>query len=60
MSYSDIEPVAEEVVYAEPEPIIQEPDEEPVQQQPQEEQAAADPGGGLGGLKPPLRAPNYT
>ena len=38
MSYSDIEPVAEEVVYAEPEPIIQEPDEEPVQQQPQEEQ----------------------
>ena len=23
-------------------------------------QAAADPGGGLGGLKPPLRAPNYT
>lgn len=38
VSYSDIEPVAEEVVYAEPEPIIQEPDEEPVQQQPQEEQ----------------------
>ena len=33
-----IEPLAEEVVYAEPEPIIQEPGEEHVLQQPQEEQ----------------------
>ena len=33
-----IEPLAEEVVYAEPEPIVQEPDEEHVLQQPQEEQ----------------------
>ena len=33
-----IEPLAEEVVYVEPEPIVQEPGEEHVLQQPQEEQ----------------------
>ena len=33
-----IEPLAEEVVYTEPEPIIQEPGEKHVLQQPQEEQ----------------------
>ena len=38
-----IEPLAEEVVYAEPEPIIQEPGEEHVLQPPQEEQQYEEP-----------------
>ena len=38
-----IEPLAEEVVYTEPEPIIQEPGEEHVLQQPQEEQQYEEP-----------------
>ena len=38
-----IEPLMEEVVYTEPEPIIQEPGEEHVLQQPQEEQQYEEP-----------------
>ena len=38
-----IEPLAEEVVYVEQEPIVQEPNEEHVLQQPQEEQQYEEP-----------------
>ena len=37
-SFIHLEPLAEEAVYAEPEPVIQEPDEEIVVQHPHEEQ----------------------
>ena len=42
-SFIHIEPLAEEAVYAEPEPIVQEPDEELVAQQPHEEQWYEEP-----------------